>query len=1193
MAAVLLALLVALVAPGIPGHAAPSDEQLGADGSVLRSAVTERVAPGLDLTNFSRLEERGWNDGNVLTADLTTPTLSMDVVDSGAVTRTSTVSELARDNGAVAAVNGTFFDINHTSAPNYTSISSRDGMRVGTPTAMPSLTLAQGRAAVQLLSAEGTLTVDGVEHELEGLNNPRLPADAIGVYTGAWGDHSLDRPAGAPEAPAEQVALATVVDGTVTEVSGILDAPGAADIAEGEQVLLGRDAGAAVVADLEVGQNLEIEVGPSADVDMAIAGSHQILRDGEVPELSGSLATSVHPRTAVGMNADGTELFVVTIDGRTAASRGMTLPELGEFMADLGAENAVNLDGGGSTSMVARPAGAEDVRVQNTPSDGHERQVPNALVFYSSAPAEQLSDAKIEPQIEGQTTIFAGQHRTFEGIGLGANLERIAADGEFSVDGPVELTEADGRAATVQGTAPGEGHVAYRVGGHQARLPVRIVGELVGLRSSTPAINLADAAASAEVTIDGFDADGHVARMEARDLEVSADPGLRATSDGQGTFLVQATSPSASGHVTFRSGEAQVRVAVAVGTREVPITDFGDLDGFSDETARATGSFSAAKGPEPGTPAVRLQYDFTTSTATRGYYLIKDEPVTIDGDALALEMDIKGDASGAWPRLQVRAADGTVTNVDGPTITWEGWQRTRFTVPAGLAQPLSVERVRIMETRPAASYQGDIMIANLRAITTPAASAESPATVHDPALLAHGTVDERPQRIAVMSDAQFVARDPESGAVDGARRTLREIRAAEPDLLVINGDFVDEASPKDFALARRILDEEWTDDIPFVYVPGNHEIMGGSIENFEAAFGPASTEQTLGRTKLLTMNSAGGSLRSGGMDQLRELERTLDEVADSDHLTGLVVFFHHPPQDPLPTKHSQLSDRREATEIERLLGEFRASSGKSAAVVNGHSGVFHGSATEGVTYLVNGNSGKSPSGTPGNGGFTGWMMLGIDPGAGLLPGAPQVQDRIEWLAAETRPWVDELALEAPGHLMVGQSADVAATLMQDGREVPVAWPVTSQWAGDGVAVDDGRGLAAAAATDAVVRVNPSTGQLTALQPGTATVSVTVNGRSAQLAVEVVADPAQPEVPEQPGEPGEPGSGQPEQPGRPGTEEPDAAPPAQGDAVDRSAARDGALPAAGAAAWTAAAVVVALVLLAAGAAAWRRGSTRES
>ena len=54
----------------------------------------------------------------------------------------------------------------------------------------------------------------------------------------------------------------------------------------------------------------------------------------------------------------------------------------------------------------------------------------------------------------------------------------------------------------------------------------------------------------------------------------------------------------------------------------------------------------------------------------------------------------------------------------------------------------------------------------------------------------------------------------------------------------------------------------------------------------------------------------------------------LAEVDESDHLTGITVFFHHPPQDPLPSKTSQLGDRREAAESEKKLGEFRESSGK-------------------------------------------------------------------------------------------------------------------------------------------------------------------------------------------------------------------------------------------------------------------------
>ncbi|MGO1201341.1 MAG: metallophosphoesterase family protein, partial [Dermabacteraceae bacterium] len=467
---------------------------------------------------------------------------------------------------------------------------------------------------------------------------------------------------------------------------------------------------------------------------------------------------------------------------------------------------------------------------------------------------------------------------------------------------------------------------------------------------------------------------------------------------------------------------------------------------------------------------------------------------------LAFTMDVRGDASGAWPRLQVADADGTVTNLDGDMIDHEGWEQVRFTVPEGLAQPLTVQRVRMMETRPEAQYSGDIAVANLEAITTPTAETPEEPAVHDAALLATGSVVERPQQIAVMSDAQFVAADPDSGAVEGARRTLREIKDADPDLLVINGDFVDEASPEDFALAAQILEEEWGGDIPYVYVPGNHEVMGGDISTFEAAFGPVTTQQDLGGTRVVTLNTSSGTLAGGGIDQIAELEASLEEAAGDEDLTGVTVFFHHPPTDPLASKSSQLTDQREARAVEDLLADFRRTSGKSVALVNGHVGAFHGAAVDGVTTLINGNSGKSPAGTPATGGFTGWTMLGIDPAAGDVGTEPSTQDRVDWLAAETHPWVDEISVQAPRKLTVGGVGDASASFSQDGRTMPVAWPVTSQWGGEGVQVlGDG---AESSDRRGVVRLNPTTGEITGMRPGTATLSVTVNGRTATTTVEV-------------------------------------------------------------------------------------------
>ena len=80
------------------------------------------------------------------------------------------------------------------------------------------------------------------------------------------------------------------------------------------------------------------------------------------------------PRTAVGILRDGSYMLV-TIDGhRPGYSVGATLTELGNTMKGLGVVEAMNLDGGGSTTMWVKG------RVANRPSDGFERSVSNALL---------------------------------------------------------------------------------------------------------------------------------------------------------------------------------------------------------------------------------------------------------------------------------------------------------------------------------------------------------------------------------------------------------------------------------------------------------------------------------------------------------------------------------------------------------------------------------------------------------------------------------------------------------------------------------------------------------------------------------------------------------------------------------------------------------------------------------------------
>jgi exopolysaccharide biosynthesis protein len=87
---------------------------------------------------------------------------------------------------------------------------------------------------------------------------------------------------------------------------------------------------------------------------------------------------NVNPRTAVGIDKKGKKLFLLVVDGRSELSKGMTYGQLAAEMVRIGAHTAINLDGGGSSTLVLRD-GAGELKVMNKPSDKKERAVANVL----------------------------------------------------------------------------------------------------------------------------------------------------------------------------------------------------------------------------------------------------------------------------------------------------------------------------------------------------------------------------------------------------------------------------------------------------------------------------------------------------------------------------------------------------------------------------------------------------------------------------------------------------------------------------------------------------------------------------------------------------------------------------------------------------------------------------------------------
>ncbi len=113
----------------------------------------------------------------------------------------------------------------------------------------------------------------------------------------------------------------------------------------------------------------ELTVEVPEDLHAAVSGRPMLVRDGAIDSLSLDTfehARNRHPRTAVGVSEDGRTVYLVVADGRRAHSRGLNLYELSALLHELGAHDAINLDGGGSSTMYVERLGG----VINAPSGG-------------------------------------------------------------------------------------------------------------------------------------------------------------------------------------------------------------------------------------------------------------------------------------------------------------------------------------------------------------------------------------------------------------------------------------------------------------------------------------------------------------------------------------------------------------------------------------------------------------------------------------------------------------------------------------------------------------------------------------------------------------------------------------------------------------------------------------------------------
>ncbi len=1066
--------------------------------TLVANHATTPIGPGTRLTTFDRFDARGWVRGYLLEVDLTNAAISADALFPGAVASAQPLSTMAQARGAIAGVNGDFFDINRTNAPLGAMI--QDQALIKGPVHGWTHAVGVGIDRIGRLAdvwLDGMVALPNGERALAALNQHIIPRDGIGLFTSAWGDTSR----ASAVAGAMLVHEVVVRDGKVIATA---DRAGSGALPEGTFALLGREAGAQALAELVVGDAVGVRYAPRTDASVpltfSVGGNIVLLRDGRIPPLDD---TQSEPRTAVGFSADGSKMFLTTIDGRQRDSRGMTYYELAELLKGFGADDALNLDGGGSATILGRQPGEQHAAVVNSPSDGSERPVPNGIGLFAAPGSGNLSGLKVAPapSAEHADRAFPGLTRTFAAKGYDETYAPVAADGVTwqALPADVGAFEADG---VLRAKKPGSAVVEAQARNVKGSSRLQVLGPLARIETNPGRLGLSlDATGLFGIT--GYDADGYSAPIEPRDVTLSYDQSLVtivATDDGG--FSVRPQGVDGSTLVTVTVAGKQAFLPITVGLTDLPLADFEDLARWSFSAARSTGAITGAPGRTG--QGLRLSYDFTQSTGTRAAYANANPVLAIPGEPQRLGLWVKGDGKGAWLRAVVRdAANVNYTLNLAAEITWTDWRYVETVVPNGVQFPLNLVRIYPVEINPAKQYTGQIVFDDLVARVTPSVVVPSQPVVRDPLIIQNGAIGGNRWTFAVLSDSQFIAADPDSDQVRSARTALRQIVAAQPEFLIIAGDFVDTGYVADFELAARILSEEVGDRLPVYYLPGNHEILGpGTIHNFLAKFGRNRFTFDHRGTRFILLDSSTGSFRTADFQQLVELKQSLEEAARNPQIDNIVVVAHHPTRDPLPTQNSQLLDRKEARLIEQWLTQFRASSaGKGVVYLTAHAQSVDVRRVDGVTYMVLPPNGKAPYGPAENGGFNGWTLFGVD--ATPPPSGARSETLAPWVQAEVRPLFERAALDAPGTLPVGQSTTIKGTGFQPGgRAIPLRYPATVTWSGsDNLFI--GSGTAAERAANSgqyAASFDPATGKLTALQPGEVRLRVDSNGTSAEVSI---------------------------------------------------------------------------------------------
>ncbi|KUO53134.1 MAG: hypothetical protein APF76_03585 [Desulfitibacter sp. BRH_c19] len=685
---------------------------------------TVPITAGAVLKEYQWQTSSGHVNINVIEVDLKNPHVQVDVIPgAGKLTQRLNVSAMAKNTGSAAAINGDYYSMSGEGSPLGPMIM---GTRlVSSPSKLENifaLGITKDRMAyIEPFTFEGKVSASsGAEFQLSGLNKTIYWEEPVGshshanklhVYSDLWGGKT--RGHDGSTTPTEML----VKDGQVVEI--VVGEYFDHAVPEGMYILRGHgDAANFMVENFQSGDMIDIQysIEPNRDWSMIVGGHSLLVNEGKAIPYSRNTSglSGVRARTAAGISKDGQTLYFVGVERNTPISVGLSLTNLSKFFEEIGAWKALNLDGGGSTTMVSRPLGEWETKRVFEPEQPQERLVVNAIGIYSKAPQGQLKDLII-----GGTEILLINEETnytlkgYDEFYNPVDVKTLPV--QWQETGKLGTIEENKFIARKQGAT----EIKATVNSTNIKIPVQVLGKSdlnTMVLTGTSSANVTGSQKQLQLNLSTKSGESRQVPAHLVDWQVH---GIEGHVSPQGVLTIQDTKGSDIGFVVARyQGFSAPLVLQFQGEREV--LEFDSMQGISYEGVPqgVLGEISLVNDPENSSGQVtKLAYDFTKGQGTTAAYVrFVGDGIPVDDTTEGFAVSIYGNKGNEWLRAELQDGSGNIHRLDlSSGINWLGWKTLQVSTK-DLTKPVSLKRIYLAvpeEQKGQRSLQGSILMKGL------------------------------------------------------------------------------------------------------------------------------------------------------------------------------------------------------------------------------------------------------------------------------------------------------------------------------------------------------------------------------------------------------------------------------------------------------------------------------------------------